>query len=136
MASHLGLHKCKVLQENTTPKITLQVKSRLFSLLILCIHYDAKIYCSPITTLFGIIFRWLTEIDQYMVANQITKGGPVILNQVDNEFSYNTDPKYMEMLKAKFLKDGMEVPTIFNDVGPNGNFANGPGSVNIYGWDQ
>ncbi|KAI7848004.1 glycoside hydrolase superfamily [Circinella umbellata] len=80
--------------------------------------------------------EWLTEIDKYMVANQITKGGPIILNQVDNEFSYNTDPKYMEMLKAKFLKDGMEVPNIFNDAGPNGNFAQGPGSVDIYGWDQ
>ncbi|KAI8137253.1 glycoside hydrolase superfamily [Fennellomyces sp. T-0311] len=80
--------------------------------------------------------EWLTEIDKYMAANQITKGGPVILNQIDNEFSYNTDERYMAMLKEKFLEDGMDVPTIFNDVRADGNFLTGPGSPNIYGWDQ
>ncbi|KAI8137250.1 glycoside hydrolase superfamily [Fennellomyces sp. T-0311] len=80
--------------------------------------------------------EWLTEIDKYLVPNQITKGGPIILNQLDNEYSANTDPGYLEMIKAKFLEDGMDVPTIYNDANMLHNFAHGPGSADIYGWDN
>ena len=56
---------------------------------------------------------------------------------LDNEYADNTDEYYMQMIKDKFKKDGMVVPTIFNDVGtPNGNWINGTGSVDIYGWDS
>ncbi|KAI7856110.1 glycoside hydrolase superfamily [Circinella umbellata] len=81
--------------------------------------------------------EWLEQIDKFLVPNQISRGGNVILNQIDNEYAVNTDPKYMEMIKDQFKKDGMDVPTIFNDIGaPNGNWVSGPGSVDIYGWDS
>ncbi|KAI8140736.1 beta galactosidase [Fennellomyces sp. T-0311] len=81
--------------------------------------------------------EWLEAIGKYLVPNQITEGGNVILNQIDNEYADNTDEFYMEMIKEKFKEDGMVVPTIFNDIGaPNGNWVNGTGSVDIYGWDS
>ncbi|KAI9497041.1 beta galactosidase [Zychaea mexicana] len=81
--------------------------------------------------------EWLEAIDKFLVPNQITKGGNIILNQIDNEYADNVDENYMEMIKNKFKEDGMDVPTIFNDIGsPNGNWITGPGSVDIYGWDS
>ena len=78
--------------------------------------------------------RWLTEINKFLVPNQITKGGKIILNQLDNEYSSNTDPGYLKMIKNKFIADGMEVPDIYNDANMLQNFPNGP--ADIYGWDN
>ncbi|KAI9275687.1 glycoside hydrolase superfamily [Phascolomyces articulosus] len=78
--------------------------------------------------------EWLTEIDKFLVPNQITNGGKIILNQLDNEYSANTDPAYLEMIKAKFIADGMIVPDIYNDANMLQNFPDGP--ADIYGWDN
>ena len=84
--------------------------------------------------LLGTLNRWLTEINKFLVPNQITKGGKIILNQLDNEYSSNTDPGYLKMIKNKFIADGMEVPDIYNDANMLQNFPNGP--ADIYGWDN
>ncbi|KAI9316747.1 beta galactosidase [Dichotomocladium elegans] len=80
--------------------------------------------------------EWLTQIDKYLHPNQITEGGKIILNQIDNEYSLNSEPAYLEAIKAKFLKDGIVVPSIYNDPGPKGHFVHGPGSADLYGWDK
>ncbi|KAI9494123.1 beta galactosidase [Zychaea mexicana] len=81
--------------------------------------------------------EWLTEINKFLVPNQITnkKGGPIILNQLENEYTGH-DAEYMEAIKQKFLADGIEVPSIFNDKGMNNYFVNGTGAPDIYGFDK
>jgi hypothetical protein len=54
----------------------------------------------------------------------------------ENEFSINPIPSYMTAIEAKFKEDGMTVPTTFNDAWTADNFANGPGAVDVYGWDS
>ncbi|KAI5779605.1 glycoside hydrolase superfamily [Geopyxis carbonaria] len=74
---------------------------------------------------------------------QITKGGPVILFQPENEFSMGQDipwpqPEYMETLQDWFRETGIVVPMILNDVSvDNKNYApgSGQGEVDIYGYD-
>lgn len=47
---------------------------------------------------------------------QITKGGPVILMQVENEYGYyGDDGKYMETMRDIMLERGVEVPLITSD---------------------
>ncbi|KAI8578859.1 hypothetical protein K450DRAFT_156599, partial [Umbelopsis ramanniana AG] len=79
--------------------------------------------------------EWLTEVDKYLVPNQIDKGGAIILNQIENEYAYGIDPSYMQAIADKFREDGMTVPSTFNDPWPGDHFARGEGSVDIYGWD-
>lgn len=54
----------------------------------------------------------------------------------DNEYAANTDEYYMEAIKEQFLKDGLDVPTIFNDPNTGAHFAKGIGAPDIYGWDR
>ncbi|KAI9494124.1 glycoside hydrolase superfamily [Zychaea mexicana] len=78
--------------------------------------------------------EWLNEIDKYLVPNQASHGGPIILNQLDNEYALNTDPHYMQFIKDTFHEDGIVVPLIHNDAGPRAGFVTGLGSADIYGW--
>ncbi|KAI9494122.1 beta galactosidase [Zychaea mexicana] len=79
--------------------------------------------------------EWLDAIDKHIVRNQVTHGGRVILNQIDNEYAVNTDPRYMQMIKDKFHEDGIVVPLIHNDPGLRSGFVRGEGAPDIYGWD-
>ena len=63
--------------------------------------------------------QWLSEVDPIIAAHQITRGGDVILYQIDNEYGY-TDPTgeaYFGNLEAQAKADGIDVPTYTNDVG-------------------
>ncbi|WMJ87050.1 glycoside hydrolase family 35 protein [Anaerocolumna sp. MB42-C2] len=52
---------------------------------------------------------------------QITRGGPVIMMQVENEYGYYGDDKeYMEFIKQLMLNNGCEVPLVTSD-GPWGD---------------
>lgn len=53
----------------------------------------------------------------------------------ENEYAMNIDASYMQALEDKFRADGMTVPFTFNDPWTGNHFANGEGSVDIYGWD-
>jgi beta-galactosidase len=70
---------------------------------------------------------------------QITKGGPVVLFQPENEHSsgHNVpfpNGPYIQYVIDQARNAGISVPMINNDVGPSGNYApgKGVGSVDIY----
>ena len=60
--------------------------------------------------------QWQSEIDPIIAAHQITRGGDVILYQVENELFHN-DPAtaaYMADLEVKARADGINVPLTGN----------------------
>ncbi len=84
--------------------------------------------------------QWLSEIDPIIAAHQITRGGDVILYQIENEYGYTTPTgeAYFENLEAQARQYGINVPTYTNNVG---GFANGwapgtPGAPDLNGSDQ
>ncbi len=79
--------------------------------------------------------QWLSEIDPIIAAHQITRGGDVILYQVENELFDNQPATegYMEELEAKAHADGINVPTIGNE---SDTFAGTAGNPQIPGYDS
>jgi beta-galactosidase GanA len=84
--------------------------------------------------------QWLSEVDPIIAAHQITRGGNVIMYQIENEYGY-TDAEgeaYFANLEAQAKQDGIDVPTYTNDVG---SYANGwapgtPDAPDLMGSDQ
>ncbi|KAK9787636.1 putative Beta-galactosidase [Seiridium cardinale] len=87
--------------------------------------------------------NYVTSVLQSISKAQITNGGPVILVQPENEYSeavsgYYPFPNadYMSFVEEQFRNNGIVVPLISNDVGPDGHNAPGqPAPVDIYGHD-
>ncbi|KAJ5639594.1 uncharacterized protein N7484_007456 [Penicillium longicatenatum] len=90
---------------------------------------------------------YMTKIGQIIAANEITKGGPVILCQVENELQEtshnpnNTLVLYMEQLKTVLKHAGVTVPTTHNEKGMRSqswsrDYLNVGGAVDIYGLDS
>jgi beta-galactosidase GanA len=80
--------------------------------------------------------EWLDHIDPIIAKHQITKGGSVILYQVENEYD-GGDAVYMRQLQDKVHLDGINVPLFHNDKsGPRGTWANGPGAPDMYAFDR
>ena len=84
--------------------------------------------------------QWLSEIDPIIAAHQITRGGDVIMYQIENEYGFTipSGEAYFENLEAQARHDGIDVPTYTNNVG---GFANGwspgtPGAPDLNGSDQ
>ncbi|KAJ7499278.1 glycoside hydrolase family 35 protein [Mycena latifolia] len=80
---------------------------------------------------------YMKAIGAQLAANQITNGGPVILVQVENEYSgfqapYTEDFTYESDLKAVMRSSGVTVPLINNDAWQGGHFLD----VDIYGYDS
>ncbi|KAJ6264222.1 Beta-galactosidase [Drechslerella dactyloides] len=79
---------------------------------------------------------FVREFGALIAKNEITRGGPIILVQVENEYSGfgdgHEDFKYEEELLAAFKDAGITVPTICDDAWLGGNFQ----SVDIYGWNS
>jgi hypothetical protein len=84
-------------------------------------------------------------INEMIAKGQITNGGPVILYQPENEYSYPSNNitfpnyEYMAYVEQQARDAGIVVPFISNDAGPQGLFAPGNGTVgnvNIYGHDS
>ncbi|KAJ7283442.1 glycoside hydrolase family 35 protein [Mycena rebaudengoi] len=80
---------------------------------------------------------YIKAIGGQIAANQITKGGPVILVQAENEYSgfqapFTEDFAYETGLVDAFRASGITVPIIVNDAWPGGHFVN----VDIYGYDS
>lgn len=67
--------------------------------------------------------RYLTHVRRYydelmprLAAWQITRGGPVIMMQVENEYgSYGDDQAYLTALRDMMLERGAEVPLVTSD---------------------
>ena len=79
--------------------------------------------------------QWLSEVDPIIAAHQITRGGDVILYQVENELFWN-DPStvnYMHELEHKARADGIDVPLTGND---SGTFQRTAAALDIDGYDS
>ncbi len=84
--------------------------------------------------------QWLSEVDPIIAAHQITRGGDVIMYQIENEYGY-TDPTgeaYFANLESQAKRYGIDVPTYTNNVG---SYANGwspgtPSAPDLNGSDQ
>ena len=90
---------------------------------------------------------WVTAVGKIIAANQITKGGPVILNQVENEYQEtvysptNTAVVYMEQLESAFRDAGVVVPLTHNEKGMRSiswstDYNNVGGAVDVYALDS
>ncbi|KAG4027881.1 hypothetical protein MFRU_026g00620 [Monilinia fructicola] len=90
---------------------------------------------------------WIKEIGAVIAKNQITNGGPIILNQVENELqetthsATNTLVLYMEQIKAAFRDAGIIIPLSHNEKGQRSiswstDYQNVGGAVNVYGLDS
>ena len=84
---------------------------------------------------------YVRSIAEIVAKAQITNGGPVILVQPENEYTYPygdivfPNYEYFAYVEKQYRDAGIVVPFISNDAGPLGLFApnNGTTSVNIYG---
>jgi beta-galactosidase GanA len=84
--------------------------------------------------------QWLSEVDPIIAAHQVTRGGDVIMYQIENEYGY-TDPDgeaYLGNLEAQAHQDGIDVPTYTNDVSgyPTGWVPGTPSAPDLIGTDQ
>ncbi len=68
---------------------------------------------------------YIKRIGQELESLQSTRGGPIILVQVENEYgSYGTDHEYMEAIKQQVLDAGFDVP-LFTSDGPGRTLLEG-----------
>ncbi|MFJ9379540.1 beta-galactosidase [Streptomyces sp. NPDC101455] len=81
--------------------------------------------------------EWMSRINPIIARHQLTRGtGSVILYQVENEYQGGRhDADYMQTLIDWAKEDGIDVPTMVNDGGANGNWLQGKGAPDIYGFD-
>ncbi|TDZ24227.1 putative beta-galactosidase C [Colletotrichum orbiculare MAFF 240422] len=90
---------------------------------------------------------FIAQVGKIIAANQITNGGPVILNQVENEYQEtvyeadHTSVVYMEQLKNAFKDAGVVVPLTHNEKGMRSrswstDYQNVGGAINVYGLDS
>jgi hypothetical protein len=78
----------------------------------------------------------VSQIGKMIAKAQITNGGPVILLQPENEYSWFPNDTYMNAVYKQYHDAGIVVPLVSNDVGTDGNNAPGkPAPVDIYGHD-
>lgn len=83
---------------------------------------------------------YIRQISAIASKYQITRGGPIIAVQIENEFVDRDDvgwPGKVEMmvqLREEMIKHGIEVPLTVNDAYMGKNYVNGTGSGDIYGW--
>ncbi|KAF3921690.1 Beta-galactosidase [Orbilia brochopaga] len=79
---------------------------------------------------------FVREFGALILKNEINKGGPIILVQVENEYSGFGDGvedfDYEEELLAAFKDTGITVPTICDDAWLGGHYQ----QVDIYGWNS
>ncbi|HSI86326.1 MAG TPA: beta-galactosidase [Candidatus Methylacidiphilales bacterium] len=68
--------------------------------------------------------RYLKEVGRVLAPFQITRGGPLLMVQVENEYgSFGKDAKYMGALRQATLDAGFDVPLFA--CNPQGALANG-----------
>ncbi|KAH7409514.1 glycoside hydrolase superfamily [Cadophora sp. MPI-SDFR-AT-0126] len=94
--------------------------------------------------------NYISKIGKIISEAQITNGGPVILFQPENEYSFCSpytsitdisaclDKTFMASVEKQWRDSGITVPFVNNDAFSIGNFApgTGPGAVDIYGFDS
>jgi beta-galactosidase GanA len=84
--------------------------------------------------------EWLDHINPIIARHQVTRGGRVLLYNVENEYQANTDARYMQDLQDKARADGIDVPITTNVCCDAASWAStwgaGPGAVQIPGVDD
>jgi beta-galactosidase GanA len=82
--------------------------------------------------------QWFSQIDSIIAPHQITRGGDVILYQIENEYTGKSagDLQYMADLEQQATSDGIDVPFTFNQCCGSDTFTSGTGAVNISGQDN
>ncbi|GAA3016610.1 glycoside hydrolase family 35 protein [Streptomyces fulvorobeus] len=69
--------------------------------------------------------RWFDRLIPIVAAHQVTRGGNVLMVQVENEYgSYGSDTGYLEYLAAGLRARGIDVP-LFTSDGPDDFFLTG-----------
>ncbi|MES2647927.1 MAG: beta-galactosidase family protein [Bacteroidota bacterium] len=64
--------------------------------------------------------RYIVRLSQEVKNLQVTRGGPILMLQIENEYgSYANDKIYMEALRKAWLKNGFNIPFYTSD-GPTG----------------
>ncbi|TFK90360.1 glycoside hydrolase family 35 protein [Polyporus arcularius HHB13444] len=69
---------------------------------------------------------------------QVSKGGPLLAVQIDNENRNSPDPstqQYFADLEKQYRDGGIDILLTYNDPGMRSGFINGTGAVDIYGLD-
>ena len=62
--------------------------------------------------------RWLTEVGRVLAPLQVTHGGPILMVQVENEYSfYGKDTAYLQELRQTLVGAGFDVPLFTCDAG-------------------
>lgn len=93
--------------------------------------------------------KYIAHVGKIISEAQITKGGPVILLQPDNEYTLCSnstglqdisaclDKEFMQFVEDEYHEAGIMVPLLSNDAVPLGNFkpGSGVGEVDLYGFD-
>ena len=82
--------------------------------------------------------QWFAQIDAIIAPHQITKGGDVILYQIENEYTGRStaDLQYLADLEQQAKADGIDVPFTFNQCCGGPFYTSGTGAVNISGPDN
>lgn len=64
--------------------------------------------------------RYINAVAKIIKPLQISHGGPIIMLQVENEYgSYGNDRIYMENLKQRWIKNGIDIPFYTSDGATN-----------------
>ncbi|KAJ5368740.1 uncharacterized protein N7496_008500 [Penicillium cataractarum] len=88
--------------------------------------------------------NYLRDMADMIRKHQITEGGPVIMVQVENEYTICKDytssclnKEYMQFIEDQYHNAGVNIPFSNNDVASIGDFApgTGAGAVDVYGVD-
>lgn len=80
---------------------------------------DRKFLRTPDATYMTPAGRWLGEVGRVLAPLQITRGGPILMVQVENEYgSYGSDKAYLGQVRDQLLAAGFEVP-LFHCDGPS-----------------
>ncbi|KAF8165127.1 glycoside hydrolase family 35 protein [Crassisporium funariophilum] len=99
--------------------------------------YTPGIWRTANTTYLDAYEGYIKAVGSKIAANEITKGGPVILVQSENEYSgfqapYTEDFVYESKLMQSLRASGITVPITTNDAWPGGHYT----SVDVYGYDS
>jgi beta-galactosidase len=67
---------------------------------------------------------WLAEVGRVLGPLQVTKGGPILMAQVENEYGfYGKDAEYMGRMRQATIDAGFDIPLFA--CNPTGNLKNG-----------
>ena len=70
--------------------------------------------------------RYMSKLSEVIKPHLVTKGGPIIMLQIENEYgSYGTDKNYMLRLKQIWAANGIDIPSFTGDKPSTGTLEAG-----------